>query len=101
MKRILTVLGAAVALAAMTHGAALACGIEGKVVWPDGSKSNKTTTVSTSWNSQRAYPSDGWYSMDLGSAACGAKITVYLDGNQGREVRLPSSGNARVDFTAK
>ena len=80
---------------------AWACGIEGMVRWSDGSKSNKSTTVSTSWNSDKAYPSNGRYTLELGSSACGQSMTVYLDGNQGRRVTLPSSGNARVDFTAK
>ncbi len=80
---------------------AAACGIEGKVTWEDGSKSNKTTTISTSWNSKKAFPSNGWYSLDLDSAACGQTITVYLDGNNGKRVTLPRSGKARVDFVAK
>ncbi len=77
------------------------CGIEGSVTWSDGSKSDKSTTVSTSWNSKKAYPSKGWYTLDLGSDACGQSMTVYLDGSQGTRVTLPSSGNARVDFVAK
>jgi len=80
---------------------ALACGIDGTVKWSDGSKSDRTSVVSTSWNSRKAYPQKGRYELELGPDACGKSITVYLDGNQGREVRLPSSGNARVDFKAR
>jgi hypothetical protein len=97
------VLGAVPTVLAKDHTVASAnnCGVEGSVRWRDGSKSNKSTTISTSWNSQKAYPDDGWYSLDLGSSACGQSLTVYLDGNQGTRVTLPSSGHARVDFTAR
>jgi hypothetical protein len=84
----------------ISSASAWACGIEGTVTWSDGSKSDKTTTISTSWNSKKAYPSRGSYTLELGKNACGESITVYLDGNQGRRVTLPNSGNARVDFTA-
>jgi hypothetical protein len=80
---------------------AFACGIEGTVTWSDGSKSHKTTTVSTSWNSKKAYPDKGRYALELGPDACGKSMTVYLDGNQGKQVTLPGSGNARVDFIAR
>jgi len=69
-------------------GQVFACGIEGTVVNSDGSKVDGTSTISTSWNSQKAYPRDGYYTLDLGSSVCGETITVYLDGNQGRTVTV-------------
>lgn len=76
-----------------------ACGIEGYVTWPDGTKSDGTSTISTSWNSKKAFPKNGYYSLELGSSACGQTITVYLNGNQGKEVRV--SGSTQVNFTIR
>jgi len=93
---------AAVATAMFTlfsAGAAAACSIEGMVTWSDGSKSSGTTVISTSWNSKKAYPKDGFYSLDLGKEACGQKITVYLDGNQPRQVTV--TGRTVVNYTKK
>jgi len=76
-----------------------ACSIEGYVTWSDGSKSDGTSTISTSWNSEKAYPRNGYYQLDLGSSACGEKITVYVNGNQGKEVRV--TGSTQVNFTIR
>lgn len=66
-----------------------ACGIQGTAVNSDGSKIDGSGTVTTSWNSQKAFPKNGTYSLDLGSRACGEKVTVYLnDGGQSQTVRL-------------
>ena len=62
---------------------AFACGIQGTAVNSDGSKIDGSGKISTSWNSNKAFPENGKYSLDLGSSACGEKVTVYLDGNQG------------------
>lgn len=100
MRRSLLLLPASL-LVLLASPRALACGVEGTAVRGDGSKVDGTATISTSWNSKTAVPRQGRYSLDLGSAACGAKITVYVDGNQGRTVTLPSSGNARADFVVR
>ncbi|MEA2028262.1 MAG: hypothetical protein U9N49_04745 [Campylobacterota bacterium] len=76
-----------------------ACGIEGYVTWSDGSKSDGTSTISTSWNSKKAYPRNGYYQLDLGSSVCGERITVYVNGNQGKKVKV--SGNTQVNFTLR
>lgn len=89
----MSVLGFAVA--ANTY----ACGIQGSAVNSDGSKIDGTATVSTSWNGKKAYPRDGWYSLDLGSSVCGNSITVYLDGNNGRRVRV--DGWTTVNFVRR
>jgi len=66
-----------------------ACGIQGTAVNSDGSKIDGSGTVTTSWNSQKAFPRNGTYSLDLGSRVCGEKITVYLsDGGQSQTVRV-------------
>lgn len=65
-----------------------ACGIKGTAVNSDGSKIDGTGTISTSWNSKKAYPRNGKFELDLGSSVCGEKITVYIDGNKGQEVRV-------------
>lgn len=73
------------------------CGIEGAATWSDGSKAGPTVSISTSWNSQKGVPRNGWYELDLGPEACGKSITVYDNGKHGVSVKLPSSGNARHD----
>jgi len=97
MYRILISLAATLGLCST----ALACGIEGTAVRKDGSKVDGTATISTSWNSQTVVPRAGAFQLDLGSGSCGATITVYVDGNNGRSVKVPSSGNARLDLLVK
>lgn len=80
---------------------AMACGISGTATRTDGSSVDNTATVSTSWNSSKAYPKGGRYSLDLGSTACGAKVEVYVNGYSLGRVSIPSSGNARLDFVLK
>ena len=80
---------------------AMACGVAGSAVNSDGSKINGSGTISTSWNSKKAFPRRGSYQLDLGSGVCGSSITVYLNGNQGQRVRVPSSGYARVNFVRR
>jgi hypothetical protein len=80
-------------------GQTLACGIEGTAVNSDGLKINGTGTISTSWNSEKAFPRSGYYSLDLGSSVCGERITVYLDGNDGKMVTV--RGMTRVDFVRR
>jgi len=75
---------------------AFACGIKGTAVNSDGSKIDGSGTISTSWNSKKAYPKNGKYELDLGSSVCGETITVYLDGNNGRKVTV--RGWTTVDF---
>ncbi len=78
-----------------------ACGIEGKAVRTDGSKVDGTATVSTSWNSEKAFPRKGYYTLDLGSSACGESVEVYVNGYSIGRHRIPSSGNATVNITLK
>jgi len=86
---------------ALLSSSAWACGVEGEVTRSDGSKVDKTATISTSWDSSKAYPKKGWYELDLGSSACGASINIYVDGNNSKRITLPSSGNLRVDYVLK
>lgn len=76
-----------------------ACGIKGTAVNSDGSKIDGTGTISTSWNSKKAFPKNGEYELDLGNRICGEKTTVYLDGNQGQLVRV--DGWVNVNFKRK
>lgn len=58
--------------------------------------------MSTSWNSETAYPDDGYYQLNLGSSACDERVTVYVNGyTLEEEVHIPNSGNAIVDFVLK
>lgn len=61
----------------------------------DGSKIDGTATVSTSWNSNEAYPRNGQYTLDLGSNPR-QKLTVYVDG--GRYAEIYVDGDARLDI---
>ncbi len=76
--------------------AAAACGIEGRATRTDGSKVEGTVTVSTSWNSSKAFPRGGSYSLDLGSSACGQSFEVFVNGYSIGRRTAPSSGNATV-----
>ncbi len=48
-----------------------ACGREGSAKRTDGSKVDAPAGISTGWNGKTAYPKNGCYALDLGSAACG------------------------------
>jgi hypothetical protein len=74
--------------------------IYGTVTRTDGSKSDGTSTVSTSWNSKKAYPKNGEYRLDLGGTADGEIVTVYINGNCWGKVKVKSSGT-RVDIELK
>ncbi len=79
----------------------LACGIEGTAKRTDDSKVDGTATVSTSWNSKKAFPRDGYYTLDLGSSACGESVDVYVNGYSIGRYKIPKSGNATVNITLK
>ncbi len=77
----------------------MACGIEGKVVFRDGSKANGTEVISTSWNGKKAYPKNGYYKLDLGNKVCGETISIYLNGNQ--EIKVKVKDWVRIDYVTK
>ncbi|MDX8376828.1 MAG: hypothetical protein R8L53_02255 [Mariprofundales bacterium] len=83
----------------LLSNSAFACGIEGTAVNSDGSKIDGSATISTSWNSKKAHPRNGTYSLDLGSSICGESTTVYIDGNQGQSVRV--NGWTTVNFVRR
>ena len=101
MRTCLLLLSAILLLGLTTAALAFACGIEGKATRTDGSKVDGTVTVSTSWNSNKAYPRNGYYNLELGSSACGKNVEVYVNGNSIGNRKIPNDGNARVDFTMK
>jgi len=76
-------------------------GIRGTATRTDGSKVDGTVTISTSWNGQKAFPKRGVYELDLGSAAGGQKITVYVNGYKLRDVTIPKGGFASVNVVMK
>ncbi len=78
-----------------------ACGIKGNVKRSDGSKVDKSATISTSWNNKKAYPSNGSYTLDLGSSACGKSIEVYINGYSVGKYTIPSNGFVTVNITLK
>lgn len=80
---------------------AFACGLEGSAKRTDGSKVDGSARISTSWNSKEAYPRNGYYTLDLGSSACGQTVEVYVNGYSIGRYKIPSSGNATVNVTLK
>ncbi|MDL2269479.1 hypothetical protein LJC71_00225 [Desulfosarcina sp. OttesenSCG-928-A07] len=86
---------------AVLPGISFACGIEGTATRTDGSKVDGTVRVSTSWNSNTAYPRDGYYNLELGDGACGKSVEVFVNGNSIGRRSIPNNGNARVDITMK
>jgi len=95
------IVAAAISIGLLFSSQAFACGIQGSAKNKDGSKIDGTATISTSWNSEKAFPKNGTYSLELGKSICGEKITVYIDGNQGQEVRIGSSGLTNVSFVRR
>jgi hypothetical protein len=69
--------------------------IYGTAVRSDGSKVDRTTRISTSWNSHDAFPHDGEYELELGSNPK-QSITLYVDGMTYTEVYV--DGDTRVDI---
>lgn len=72
--------------------------ISGTAVNSDGSKIDGTGTVSTSWNSNKAYPRNGMFTLDLGSNPK-KSITVYLDGREAASVYV--DGHATVHLVRR
>ena len=64
----------------------------------DGSKIDGTCRVSTSWNSQKAYPRNGEYRLCLGSNPK-QMITIYVDGK--KYTALYIDGNTQLDIVRR
>jgi len=84
----------------LVPAAVLACGIQG-TAHRSGSKVDGSVRVATDWNSNATTPRNGYYTLELGSGACGQRVRVYVDGKVWGDVTLPSSGNATVNVTVK
>ena len=69
--------------------------IYGTAIRSDGSKVDRTARISTSWNSNTAYPKNGEYSLELGSNPR-QEITVYVDGMTYKEIYV--DGSTRLDI---
>ena len=72
--------------------------IYGTAVYPDGSKSDGESSISTSWNNKRAYPENGKYRLCLGSNP-EKTITIYVNGSKYKEVYV--NGDTRVDIVIR
>lgn len=59
--------------------AAKADSIYGECVYEDGSKAGGEVSISTSWNSKKAYPVNGRYVLDFGTQL-NRSITIYVNG---------------------
>ncbi len=74
---------------------------EGNANFRDDSKAYKQGKVVTSWNSKYTYPTNGYYELELGSNACGSKMTLFYDGKTVGRYRLANSGNLRINVIHK
>ncbi len=63
-----------------------------------GEKCTNVHRISTSWNSQKGYPSDGTYSIDLGPSV-NSRITVYCDGKKVGTVYV--KGSTKFDIVCR
>lgn len=72
--------------------------LHGSAVNGDGSKIEGSATISTSWNSRKAYPRKGRYELCLGSNP-GKSITVYVDGSRYSKVHV--DGNTRLNIVRR
>jgi len=78
--------------------ATLADTIYGKCCYKDGSKAGSEVKISTSWNSKKAYPSGGSYTLDFGGSVK-KSITVYCNGKSVGRVYV--SGSTRLDIVVR
>jgi hypothetical protein len=70
-----------VAIFVMSAATTFADTLSGTCKRADGSKVDGTATISTSWNSKKAFPQGGLYRLDFGGKV-GKTITVYVDGQR-------------------
>jgi hypothetical protein len=75
--------------------AARADSIFGSCVYKDGSKAGGEVSISTSWNSQKAYPANGRYVLDFGGKV-DHDVTIYVNGTTFGRVHV--HGTTRVDL---
>jgi len=80
---------------------ALACGVHGSVTRTDGSTVDDSAAISSNWSAARAFPRSGFYSLDLGSRACGQVVSLFVGGEQFARLRLPDRDHARVDVVLR
>ena len=96
MRKLLSCLGLFFLLA--LPAAASADSIYGDCVYESGSKCGGSVYISTSWNSKRAYPSNGRYTLDFGKKL-NTRITVYCNGSTVGTVHV--SGATRLDVVCR
>lgn len=94
VSRLLSVLIACV-LCVVLASAACADSLSGSIKYKDGSKAGSEIGVSTSWNSKKAYPKNGFYRLDFGGKV-GTTISVYVKGT--RVGRVLVSGDTRLNI---
>jgi hypothetical protein len=51
--------------------------------------------------SEKAYPRNGYYTLGLGSSACGQSVEVFVNGYSIGKYNIPSICNATVNITLK
>ena len=72
--------------------------LQGTCTRKDGSKVDGTVTISTSWNSEKAYPKNGKYKLDF-KGKVGKEITVYVNGEKYTTVKV--SGDTQLNIVVK
>jgi len=79
-------------------GLAAADSIYGDCQWKDGSKCGGAVRISTSWNSKKAYPKNGRYTLQF-DGKVRKTITVYCNGSTVGTVYV--SGSTRLDIVCR
>jgi len=69
--------------------------IYGSAHYRDGSKCDGTATITNSWDSNRAYPKNGQYRLELAYSNPKQKVKVYVNGMSFAEIYV--DGDTRLD----
>lgn len=84
-------------LAAVLTTTASADSLYGRIKFKDGSNDRGTTSITQSWNSNKAkLDGKGGYKLDFGGKV-GKKVTVYVEGKRYTEIEV--KGDVRLDIT--
>jgi len=97
MKKIIVLSLVTLFIASVFAYAGDAC-VYGTAVYRDGSKSDGEATISTSWNSKKAFPRNGKYRLCLGSNPK-KTITIYVNGMKYTDLYV--NGDTKLDIVIR
>lgn len=94
-------IGSIIVMTTIGSSEIFACGIEGSAKRTDGSDVNGNVVIKTHGYPGQVIPRNGYYSLDLGSSACGHSVDIFVNGYSFGTYSIPNSGNANVNVTLK